>query len=217
VLAAIFLGFGGYLAVAVLSPTFFQVGLQIPPATVGLLMMPMMMSSTITAWLAGRYTRTHGRYRLPPFLGLPVSILSLAVLAAFAGQVSALETSAILTIFGFGIGTVFPVTMVAAQNAVERRDLGAVTGAIGFSRTLGAAVLLAAASALVLGLIVAWVPGMAGLASLDELVRHPLPPPARLAVAHAFGAMFWAVTAVLAVSLAIFFAVEERPLKTRMD
>jgi EmrB/QacA subfamily drug resistance transporter len=217
VLAAIFLAFGGYLVVTVLAPTFFQVGLQIPPATVGLLMMPMMVSSTITAWLAGRYTKTHGRYRLPPFIGLPVAILSLAVLAAFAGQVSALQTSAILTIFGFGIGPIFPVTMVAAQNAVERRDIGAVTGAIAFSRALGAAVLLAAGSALVLGLIVAWVPGMAGLASLDELVRQPLSAPARLAVAHAFGVLFWAVTAVLAVALAIFFIVEERPLKTKMD
>jgi EmrB/QacA subfamily drug resistance transporter len=217
VLAAIFLAFGGYMVVAVLAPTFLQVALQIPPATVGLLMMPMMVSSTITAWLAGRYTKTNGRYRLPPFIGLPVSILSLAVLATVAGRVSALEATVILTIFGFGVGPIFPVTMVAAQNAVERRDIGAVTGAIAFSRTLGGAILIAAGSALVLGLIVAWVPGTAGLASLDELVRHPLAPPARLEVAHAFGAMFWAATAVLAVSLALFFTVEERPLKTRMD
>jgi MFS family permease len=217
VLAAIFLSFGGYLVVAVLAPTFFQVGLQIPPATVGLLMMPMMVSSTITAWLAGRYTKTHGRYRLPPFIGLPVAIASLAALALLADRGSAIETTAILTMFGFGIGPIFPVTMVAAQNAVERRDLGAVTGAIGFARALGAAMLLAAGSALVLGLIVAWVPGMAGLASLDELVRQPLAAPARIEVAHAFAALFWAAAAILCVALALFFAVEDRPLKTRMD
>ena len=34
--------------------------------------MPMMISSTFTAWLAGRYTKTHGKYRMPPFVGLPV-------------------------------------------------------------------------------------------------------------------------------------------------
>ncbi len=216
-LAGIFLAFGAYLVVAVLAPTFYQVGLQIPAATVGFLMMPMMISSTMTAWLAGRYTKTHGRYRLPPFLGLPIAAASLAALALFAGQVSALEATVILTIFGFGIGPIFPVTMVAAQNAVERRDIGAVTGAIGFARALGAAILIAAASALVLSLIVAWVPGTAGLSSLDELVRHPLPDPARIEVARAFGVMFWAVVAVLLAALAVFVMVEHRPLRATME
>ena len=217
VLAGIFLSFGAYMVVAVLAPTYFQVGLQIPAATVGLLMMPMMISSTSTAWAAGRYSKASGRYRLPPFLGLPVSIVSLGLLAHFAERVTALEATVLLTIFGFGIGPIFPVTMVAAQNAVERRDLGTVTGAIGFSRALGAAVLIAAGSALVLGLIVAWVPDTAGLASLDELVRRPLAGPARVEVARAFGALFWSVAAVLAVSLAVFTVVEDRPLKTTLE
>lgn len=216
-LAGIFLAFGAYLVIAVLVPTFYQVGLQIPAATVGFLMMPMMISSTFTAWLAGRYTKTHGKYRLPAFIGLPVSAGSLAALALFAGQVSALETTVLLTIFGFGIGVIFPTTMVAAQNAVERRDIGAVTGAIGFSRALGAAILIAAASALVLSLIVAWVPGTAGLASLDELVRRPLEPEARIEVARAFGVMFWTVVAVLLAALAVFATVEHRPLRSTME
>jgi MFS family permease len=216
-LIAMFLSFGSYLVIAVLSPVFFQVGLQITPAAVGLLMMPMMVSSTYTAWVSGRRTKTHGDYWMPPFVGLPVSMVSLALLAYFADRVSALEATVLLTIFGFGIGPIFPVTMVAAQNAVERRDLGTVTGAIGFARSLGAAVLVAATSALMLGLIVAWVPGMAGLASLDELVRQPLAPAARLEVAEAYGATLWAVVAVLTVSLAAFALVERRPLKTTMD
>ncbi|MBM3533980.1 MAG: MFS transporter [Alphaproteobacteria bacterium] len=216
-LAAIFLSFGAYLVVAVLSPIFFQVGLQIAPATVGLLMMPMMVSSTYTAWVAGRYTKTHGGYRRPPFLGLPVAAAALALLALFAERVSAFEATVLLTIFGFGIGPIFPVTMVAAQNAVERRDLGAVTGAIGFARALGAAMLIAAASALMLALIVAWVPDMTGLSSLDELVRRPLSGPARAEVAQAYGVMLWAIVGVLAASLVAFALVEARPLKTTMD
>jgi MFS family permease len=216
-LLAIFLSFGAYMVVAVLAPTYFQVGLQIPAATAGLLMMPMMVSSTFTAWVAGRYTKVYGTYRRPPFYGLPVSAVSLAILAFFADRVTPLEATVLLTMFGFGIGPIFPVTMVAAQNAVERRDLGAVTGSIGFARALGAAVLIAAGSALVLGLIVAWVPGMAGLHSLDELVRTPLTPPARVEVARAFGVMMWAVVGVLMVAIAVFAAVENRPLKTTME
>ncbi|MBM3549382.1 MAG: MFS transporter [Alphaproteobacteria bacterium] len=216
-LTAIFLSFGSYLVVAVLSPIFFQVGLQIAPATVGLLMMPMMVSSTYTAWVGGRFTKKHGTYRKPPFIGLPVSAAALAVLAFFTDRVSALEATVLLTIFGFGIGPIFPVTMVAAQNAVERRDLGAVTGAIGFARALGAAMLIAAASALMLSLIVAWVPDMTGLSSLDELVRRPLSTEARAEVARAYGVMLWTVVGVIAASLVAFALVEDRPLKTTMD
>lgn len=216
-LAGIFLAFGAYLAIAVLAPTYFQVGLATPPATVGLLMMPMMISSTFTAWVAGRYTKTHGRYRGPLFVGLPIAAFSLAVLAFFAEQASALEATILLAVFGFGIGPFFPTTMVAVQNAAERRDLGAATGAIGFARALGGAVLIAVASALVLGLIVAWVPGMAGLSSLDELVRQPLSAPARIEVARAFGILFWSVAVVLLAALAVFTTVEHRPLKTTME
>jgi MFS family permease len=216
-LGTIFLGFGGYLSIAVLAPTYLQIALQTPAATVGLLMVPMMITSPATAWAGGRYTKVTGRYKLPPFLGLPISIVSLGALALFADRVSLAEATILLMLFGLGIGPMFPVTMVAAQNAVERRDIGAVTGAVGFSRALGGAVLIAAASALALGLIVAWVPDTADLTSLDELVRHPLPPAARAQVAHAFGVMFAAVAAVLMAALLVFARVEQRPLKDKLD
>jgi EmrB/QacA subfamily drug resistance transporter len=217
VLAGLFLAFGSYLAIAVLVPTYLQIGHQIPAATVGLLMMPLMLSSTFTAWAAGRYTKTHGRYKLPPLIGLPIAIVSLLALAYVADTVGPVTATLLLTLFGFGIGPIFPVTMVAAQNAVQRRDIGAVVGAIGFSRALGGAVILALASALALSLIVAWVPDTGALSSLEDLVRHPLPPDARAEVTRAFGVMFAAVAAVLAVSLAIFSRVEARPLRESMD
>ena len=44
-------------------------------------------------------------------------LVSLAALAYFAERVTALQATVLLTIFGFGIGVIFPVTMVAAQKA----------------------------------------------------------------------------------------------------
>ncbi|MBI1778276.1 MAG: MFS transporter [Proteobacteria bacterium] len=215
VLGGIFLVFGGYLAIVVLTPAYFQVAMQTPTSQVGLLMIPLMLSSTVTAAAAGRYTKRAGRYKLPPLLGLPLSIVSLAILGVFADRVSVTVAACLFTLVGFGIGPIFPVTMVAAQNAVEPRDIGTVTGTLGFARALGGAIATAAASSLVLGLISAWVIGAEDIASLEDLLRRPLSEVARIEVARAFGAVFLALAGVTALGLAIYARVAERPLKSR--
>ena len=211
-LAAIFVIYGAYLVLAVLVPVYFQVALGAPASEAGLLMIPLLLSSTVTANLAGRWSRRSGRYKRPPLIGLPVTVLALAVVALFADRLSTSAASLAFMVAGFGMGPIFPCSTVAAQNAVERRDLGAVSGAIGFARALGGAVLVAAASALVLGLIAGALPETGHLASLEDLARQALPGDARLAVARAFGIMFGAVAAAFAVGLWLFARVEDRAL-----
>src|SRR4029077_7431713 len=63
--------YGAYLALAVLAPIYFQIALGRPVGEAGLLMLPFMISSVVTANLAGGYTRPHGRYKRPPPMGLP--------------------------------------------------------------------------------------------------------------------------------------------------
>jgi MFS family permease len=211
----IFLVFGGYIAIVVLTPAYFQVAMQVQTSRVGFLMIPLMLASTVTAWWAGRYSRQSGRYKMPPLLFLPLSIAALALLGLIARSVSTGWATVLLMLFGLGIGPIFPVTMVAAQNAVEPRDIGSVTGTIGFARALGAAIATAAATSLALGLISLWVVGAENIDSLDDLLRHPLSEAARLDVAHAFGMVYLAVAAVIAIGLAIYSRVAERPLRSR--
>jgi EmrB/QacA subfamily drug resistance transporter len=157
-LAAIFIIYGSYLVLAVLAPVYFQVALGAPVSEAGLLMIPLLLSSAITANIAGRWTRHSGRYKRPPLVGLPVTVVALAFVALFADRLSTTVASLAFMIAGFGMGPIFPCSTVAAQNAVDRRDLGAVSGAIGFARALGGAIFVAAASALVLGLIAGALP-----------------------------------------------------------
>jgi EmrB/QacA subfamily drug resistance transporter len=210
-----FVVFGSYLAIAVLAPIYFQVALGVPVSEAGLLMIPLTLSSVLTANMAGRYSQRSSRYKRPPLIGLPVAIVALAVVAVFAGSLSPLAASLVLMMAGFGLGPIFPCTTVAAQNAVERRDLGAVSGAVTFSRALGGAIAIAAASALVLGLCAKALPDVGHAASLEDLVRYELPPEARMIVARAFGVMFGALAAALAVGLAMFARVEDRMLHDR--
>ena len=67
VLAVSVIIYAVWLAVSVLAPVYFQVALGAKVSEAGLLMIPLMLSSTpLTANIAGRYTRRHGRYKRPP-------------------------------------------------------------------------------------------------------------------------------------------------------
>ncbi len=215
VVTTIIIVYGAYLALAVLVPIYFQIALGRPVGEAGLLMIPFMVSSTLTANFAGLMTRRSGRYKRPPILGLPIAIVSVAALAVFATGISATTASCILLIAGAGLGPIFPCTTVAAQNAVERRHLGIVSGAVAFARALGGALGVAVGSALVLGLAAHALRQIGSVTSLEDLAQHTLTPDVRLAIAHSFGYLFGAVAAAFALGLAVFLRVEDRELQTR--
>lgn len=216
-LASIFLLFGAYLCVAVLAPTYLQVGLGASPDVSGLVMIPFMLSVPISAYFAGNYVKRTGRYRLPSLIGIPVAIVALLIEAGFAGQLPIWAAALLLFPVGLGIGPIFPTSIVSAQNAVAKRDLGAISGAIGFVRSFGGALLMAGGTALVLGLIAAWAPSLSGAGGLEELARHPLTVEDRASVSQAFAVLFLATAVVLLIGLGIYTRVEERPLRANND
>jgi EmrB/QacA subfamily drug resistance transporter len=211
VLAGTFVVYGCYLTMVVLSPIYFQVALGRPVTETGLLLIPLVFSTCVSATLAGRYTRRVGRCKRPMLVGLPAAIVAMALLAGFARTVPAEVAAVGLFVIGLGLGPIFPCGMVAAQNAAERRDLGAVLGALSFARALGGSVAIAATSALVLGLAAAALPETGG-AGLEDLARQALTPAARAAVAGAFGVAFGALAGALCLGLALYGLVEDRAL-----
>jgi len=215
VLAVTFIVYAAFMSISVLAPIYFQVALGSSVARAGALMIPLMLSSTVSANFMGRYTRRRGRYKVPPLASLPATILALVLLAAFAGRLGPTGASAILLIAGLGFGPIFPACNVAAQNAVKRRDLGAVSGAVAFARVLGSAVGVAAGSALVLGLLAGRLVEAGHVTQLEDLARASLSPAARTVVAEVFGILFAAVAVVLVAGVAMFATVEDRELGDR--
>jgi hypothetical protein len=211
-LASSFVGYGTFLAIAVSAPVYFQVALGSSASEAGLLTIPLLVSTSVTSTYAARHAKRFGRYKRPTLVGLPVSIAAMAVLGVFADRVSPISAAAILTVAGCGFGPTFPTSSVASLNAVEPRDIGAVSGALTFVRALGAAIAVAASSALVLGVAAAALPGeLTG--GLEGLLSQALSPPARQAVARAFGAMFGASAAGFLITLILFARVEDRELR----
>jgi len=217
VLGAIFMVFGGYLALAIMTPTYLQLVLGAGPDEVGRLIIPLMLSTTVGAALSGRYISHTGKYKLPPLLGMPLAIICLVILGWLAPTAGKPELIILLMLIGFGIGPIFPIANVAAQNAVERRDLGAVSGSISFARALGGALATAGASNLVLGIAVSALPGPMAGADLTAMLRAPLDSAAHDGFAHAYAVFFFVVALWLTVGLVAFARVAPRPLRSRAE
>jgi MFS family permease len=187
--------------------------LDLSPARIGVMMIPLTLSTTFSAYLAGRYVKTSGDYRLPPLLSLPIGIVGLAAMAMLAGRISAEATAMLLMVVGFGVGAIFPVSIVAIQNAVNPREIGTVTGALGYVRSLGGAVFAAAGTALVLALVQHFGVVSGALAGLDDLVRRPLDVAGRQGAADAFSYLFLAIIAPFLAGIALCARVERRALR----
>jgi len=144
---ALFLGTAALFSVTVFVPLFLQTATGATPTEAGLLLAPMMLATTLSTTLSGRYIARTGRYKRFPIAGLGLMAAALALLAAVAADPSRLTTGVGLAVFGLGFGMVTQVLVVAVQNSVDRRELGVATAATGFFRALGGAVGAAALGA----------------------------------------------------------------------
>lgn len=211
---AMFCIFGCYLATIVTVPIYLQIALEVPITEVGMLLIPMTLFTSVAAGFGGRFTRARGRYKPPPLFSLALGIAALFTLAASVHTATPTLVGSMLLLIGLGMGPCFPCSMVGVQNAVPRRDIGAATGGLVFFRALGGAMVTAAASALLLGLIAAWVPSASGVGGLENLVRQPLTEVERGLVVDAFRIVFCFIGGVLAIGWLIYWQVLERPLRT---
>jgi EmrB/QacA subfamily drug resistance transporter len=145
--AALFLGTAALFSITVFVPLFLQTATGATPTEAGLLLAPMMLGTTLSTTLSGRFIARTGRYKRFPIMGLALMAGALVLLAALAGDPSRIATGAGLLVFGLGFGMVTQVLVVAVQNSVDRRELGVATAATGFFRALGGAVGAAALGA----------------------------------------------------------------------
>jgi hypothetical protein len=94
-----------------------------------------------------------------------------------------------MVIIGVGLGLAMQPLVLAVQNAVDRRDLGAGTSTSTFSRSLGGALGVAALGALLTNRLTAELPGFGnqGGPSINEpSAILALPAPVREMIQHGF-------------------------------
>ena len=172
----------------------------------GLALIAFVVAASLGSMTAGRLISRLTHYKRVPIVGLPLSILVLIVLAIEPAGHSLAGISALLALGGVGLGTMYPMTTVVIQNAVEPHRLGIATGTLNFFRQLGGAIIVAAFAAIVLGGIDAGERGLT-LAMRSGAFGSA----ADFAILFRF--VFLAAAAFLALALLAIALIEERPLR----
>lgn len=129
-------------------PIYLQIAKGVSPTVSGLMLIPMTAGILISSMTSGRYMGKTGRYRVLPIIGMGVLAAGFLLLTRVAPDTTTLQFSLSLLVVGLGLGAIFPVLTTAAQNAVDKRQLGTATAAGLMFRQVGGSIAVAAFGAL---------------------------------------------------------------------
>ena len=143
-LVAVFItGFAMFGSI-IFIPLFFQGVLGASATSSGSFMTPMMMSMVVAATLSGQaLSRLGGHYRLQGLIGIGIMTGGMVLISRMTADTSFGQAVASIMLTGLGLGMTFPSFTIAVQNAAPMGQLGAVTSATQFYRSIGGALGLA--------------------------------------------------------------------------
>jgi len=119
---------------------YFQVAQGDSPTTAGLLTIPLMVAAMLSSTIAGQIIGRTGRWKgflVGGGLLLVVGLLGLSTLRHDTPQ---WQAGVSMGVMGLGMGALTQNLVLAVQNTVDVRDIGASSASVAFFRTLGGAV-----------------------------------------------------------------------------
>ncbi|MEH0824470.1 MULTISPECIES: MDR family MFS transporter [Micromonospora] len=118
-------------------PLYLQIVKGASPTRSGLLMLPMMAGVIVTSVLTGRAMSRIGRYKWFPVAGAAVLVAGMLLFQQLQVDTSLWVAFGYMVVIGVGLGLCMQSLILAVQNAVSVRDLGAGTSSATFFRSLG--------------------------------------------------------------------------------
>jgi EmrB/QacA subfamily drug resistance transporter len=224
-----FLTWMAMFGATVFLPLYLQLAKGSSASGSGLQLVPLTGGVVIGAFSSGRLVSKIGRLKPFPVVGMAVASAVLAILGLAGADLSAWTITGMMVLLGIGIGFVGPTAIVAVQNAVERRDLGAASASVSFFRSLGGSFGVALLSAVMLRSLDRGIGRIAGHESLGEhpalrLLDGPhgalsglptgLHAALLAAVNDAFANVFLWAAGFAALSFLAALALEELPLRS---
>ncbi len=139
VLASLVVGlvmFGG----SVFLGQYFQLARSFGPTEAGLLTLPMIAGLLVASTGSGQLISRYGRWK--PFLvtGAVLITTGLGLLSTIDHSTPVLEISGFLVVLGLGVGMSMQNLVLAVQNTVDLRNMGAASSLVSFLRSLGGTV-----------------------------------------------------------------------------
>jgi EmrB/QacA subfamily drug resistance transporter len=207
-------------------PLFLQVVNGASPTSSGLRLLPLVVGLLLTSILSGQLISRLGRYKVFPIVGTALMTLGLFLLSRMNEQTSVLVESLYMLVLGLGLGLVFQVLVIAVQNAVDYRNLGAATSDTTFFRSIGGsfgtaifgAIFSAQLTAHLSSLASSLPPGVKLSAAQSVAALRLLPAAVRAEVVHAYtlslSTVFLVAVPIAALAFVLSWLLHEVRLRT---
>ncbi|PWN52121.1 MFS general substrate transporter [Violaceomyces palustris] len=154
-------------------PQYTQVVKGYSGVLAGVTLIPLMALQAITSTLAGLAVSKLGRYKAIIVIGFVIFSIGVGLLALLDQESGIGEVIGFLLLSGFGAGGTLQTTLVAAQNAVQRKDMAVVTSLRNFLRLLGGTLSLAVSFAILNNTVSSQVVDFLPPEVVKRVVRDP--------------------------------------------
>jgi EmrB/QacA subfamily drug resistance transporter len=198
---------GTFMGLTFFVPIYLELVVGLTASQSGLALIPLLVG-TVTGAITSGHTMAHVRhYKRLPMVGLVVSMGALSTLAMVPQGLPLWALEVIFAIASFGVGTSFPVTTVAIQNAVLMHMMGSATATMHFFRQLSGALVVAAFGAIVMSSGVVVVRG-GGTSLSGGATQH---------LVGSFQWVFFMAVCGVGAALLAFTLMKELPLRDRVS
>jgi EmrB/QacA subfamily drug resistance transporter len=135
---AVFLLGAGFLTAVVFLPLFLVNVIGISATRAGLTMMPLTFGVVVGSIGSGQIVARVGRYRALMLGSLLLLCAAFLVMGfTLTPETTSLGVTLRMVLVGLGIGPTFPIYTLIIQNAARPQEIGVVTAALTFARSLG--------------------------------------------------------------------------------
>ncbi|WP_082310835.1 MDR family MFS transporter [Nonomuraea sp. SBT364] len=218
--------FGG----SVFLGQYFQIGRGYTPTEAGLLTIPMMLGVLVSSAVSGNMVSKSGRVKPYIVTGSIVLTAGFLVLSTMDHETSLWLIGGAMVLVGAGVGMSMQNLVLAIQNTVPLRELGAASGAVTFFRSLGGTIGVSVLGAVLAGQVAtditqglarAGITGAAAAESAGSLNLAALPEPVktiiRIAYGDATGHIFLISAAIAAVGVVATLFLPKITLRDSVD
>ncbi|MDJ1131791.1 MFS transporter [Streptomyces iconiensis] len=227
--ASLFVGIAMFGATVFLSQ-YFQLARGKSPTMAGVMTIPMIAGLFVSTTLSGQIISRTGKWKLWLCGGGVLMTAGMGLLGTLRYDTTYWHMAIFMALLGLGVGMMMQNLVLATQNQVAPKDLGAASSTVNFFRSLGGAVGVSALGAIMATRITHYMEdgfgklgikgggatggGGSALPNLDKL-----PAPVRTVVessyGHGIGDIYLYAAPVALLGLLCVLFIKEVPLKTQ--
>ncbi|MBI4302270.1 MAG: MFS transporter, partial [Chloroflexi bacterium] len=127
----------GMFGTIMFVPLFIQGVIGFSATSSGVVTMPMSIALAIGSTLGGQWMSRWSHYRIIGLTGIIIATTGMYLLSRMGVDTTYASAVRNMLVLGFGLGITMPIFVVVVQNALPYSQLGAVTSAIQFFRSIG--------------------------------------------------------------------------------